>query len=68
MPSAYVLLATAEEDTEWVREEELDVDDNPEFGPQPDLRGVEEFMIDDSNWKSTPVSKKASVTLSANDK
>jgi len=70
-PSAYVPLATAEDDAEGVREEELDVDDNREFARQSDLRGVEEeqeLMIDDSNGKSTPVSKKLSVTLSANDK
>ena len=70
-PSAYVPLATAEDDAEGVREEELDVDDNREFGRQSDLRGVEEeqeLMIDDSNGKSTPVSKKLSMTLSANDK
>jgi len=70
-PSAYVPLATAEDDAEGIREEELDVDDNREFGRQPDLRGVEEeqeLMIDDSNGKTAPVSKKLSVTLSANDK
>ena len=66
-PSAYVPLATAEDDAEGVQEEELDVDDNREFGRQPDLRVEEqELMIDDSNGKTDPVSKK--VSLSANDK
>ena len=40
--SAYVPLATAEDDAEGVREEKLDVDDTREFGHQPDLQGVEE--------------------------
>ena len=66
-PSAYVPLATAEDDAEGVQEEELDVDDNREFGRQPDLRVEEqELMIDDSKGKTDPVSKK--VSLSANDK
>jgi len=69
-PSAYVPLATAEHDAEGVREEQ-DVDDNREFGREPDHRGVEEeqeLMIDDTNEKSAQVSNKVSVMLSANDK
>ena len=69
-PSAYVPLATAEDDAEGVQEEEPDFDVNREFGRQSDLRGVEEqqLMIDDSNGKTAPVSKNVLVTLSANDK
>jgi battenin len=66
-PSAYVPLATAEDDAEGVREAELDDLNTGEFRPQ----GVEEeqeLMIDDSNGKIASASKKVSVTLSANDK
>ena len=65
-PSAYVPLATAEDDAEGVREE-LDHHDNREFGSQ----GVEEeqeLMTDDSDGKIAPASKKILVALSANDK
>ena len=64
MPSAYVPLATAEDDAEGVREDELDDHDNRPQGVEEE----QELMVDDSDGKIAPASKKVSVTLFANDK
>jgi len=61
-PSAYVPLATADD------AEELNDEDNGEFGPQG-AQEEQELMLDDSDGKIIPTTlKKASVTLSAYDK
>ncbi|KIM41503.1 hypothetical protein M413DRAFT_445489 [Hebeloma cylindrosporum] len=73
-PSAYVPLATAENDVDSVREEDREDDENREFrrrGSGFESQEVEEdqdLMVDDENGKISPASKKVSVTLSANDK